>query len=471
MVAAPVPASTMTAVKPTSGAWRAEAKATLVLGLPLVGSQLAHIAQTSTDVLMMGWVGPETLAAGSLGFNLWVTLFVFAMGVAYAAGGPMAQARGARRPGEIGYLLPQSLIATTLVALPLALLLTQSEQLLLLFGQTPENAAAGGLYALTMAPSFLLANWFITLRGFMATYGHTRIVLVVAVLSVPLNAVLVYAFLFGRFGAPELGLVGVGLATSLVSLLSFMALAGYVVAVPKLRRHLWFPWRPDWERIAMLLKLGLPIGTTLLLEVSCFSGAVMLMGILSTEELAAHQIAVQWASMTFMVPMGLAQAATVRVGYSIGAGDMTGARLAAHVALVLSGGFMLAAALIFWFVPGPLVAVFIDGSTAPLVASLAATYLAIAAIFQLVDSTQAVGAGSLRGLKDTRWPMIIAAFGYWLVGFPIAAFLGFWVGWRGVGVWIGLAIGLAVTAALIVGRFEVLTRKPLRIKELATEIG
>lgn len=456
---------------PSGAAWRAEAKATLVLGLPLVGSQLAHIAQTSTDVLMMGWVGPETLAAGALGFNVYVTLFVFVMGVAYAAGGPMAQALGARRPGEIGYLLPQSLIVTTIVALPLALLLTQSERLLILFGQTPENAASAGAYAMAMAPSFLLINWFITLRNLLATYGHTRFVLIVAILGIPLNAVLVYAFLFGRFGAPALGLSGVGLATSLVSALSFTAVLAYALAVPKLRRHFRFPWRPDWVRIAMLMKLGLPIGTTLLLEVSLFSAAVMLMGILGTSELAAHQIALQWASMTFMVPMGLAQAATVRVGYNVGAGDMVGARRAGHVGLVLSGGFMLCAAAIFWFAPGPLVAVFIDGAAAPTVATLAATYLGIAAIFQLVDATQAVGAGSLRGLKDTRWPMILAGVGYWLVGFPTAALLGFWVGWRGVGIWIGLALGLAVTAVLMVGRFEALTRKPLSRRELATEIG
>ena len=173
---------------------------------------------------MMGWVGPETLAAGALGFNVYVTLFVFVMGVAYAAGGPMAQALGARRPGEIGYLLPQSLIVTTIVALPLALLLTQSERLLILFGQTPENAASAGAYAMAMAPSFLLINWFITLRNLLATYGHTRFVLIVAILGIPLNAVLVYAFLFGRFGAPSLGLTGVGLATSLVSTLSFAAI-------------------------------------------------------------------------------------------------------------------------------------------------------------------------------------------------------------------------------------------------------
>jgi MATE family multidrug resistance protein len=172
-----------------------------------------------------------------------------------------------------------------------------------------------------------------------------------------------------------------------------------------------------------------------------------------------------------MIPMGLAQAATVRVGYSIGAGDAAGARRAAHVGLVLAGLFMLGAALVFWFGPGPLVAVFIDGGTAPMVATLAASYLAIAAIFQIVDATQAVGAGALRGLKDTRWPMIIAAFGYWAVGFPTAAFLGLWAGWRGEGIWLGLALGLAVTAALMVGRFEALTRKPLRLKELATEIG
>jgi MATE family multidrug resistance protein len=461
----------MTDVKPTSGAWRAEAKATLVLGLPLIGSQLSHIAQTSTDILMMGWVGPETLAAGSLGFNLYVTVFVFAMGVAYAAGGPMAQARGAGKPGEIGYLLSQSLIATTAVTLPLALVLTQAEPLLVLFGQTHENAEAAGHYVVALAPSLVLANWFITLRGFMATYGHTRFVLVVALLGLPLNAVLVYALLFGRFGAPALGLTGVGLATSTVSLLSFLALVGYVLWIPKLRRHLRFPWRPDRARLAMLMRLGLPIGTTLILEVSLFSAAVMLMGILGTAELAAHQIALQWASMTFMIPMGLAQAATIRVGFAAGAGDLVAARRAAHVALGLAGVFMAAAALVFWFVPGPLIHVFVDVGAAPLVASLAATYLAIAAVFQLVDSTQAVGAGVLRGLKDTRWPMIMAGIGYWLVGFPTAALLGFWAGWRGMGIWIGLALGLAVTAALMVGRFEILTRKPLRLKELATEIG
>ena len=461
MVAAPVPALTMTEAKSPSGAWRTEAKATLALGLPLVGSQLAHIAQTSTDVLMMGWVGPDTLAAGSLGFNLYVTLFVFAMGVAYAAGGPMAQARGAGRPGEIGYLFWQSMILTTAVSLPLALLLTQSERLLLLFGQTPENAAAAGAYALAMAPSFLLINWFITIRGFVATYDHTRIVLAIALLGVPLNAVLVYALLFGKFGLPSLGLTGIGLATSSVSALSFLALVVYVLAIPKLRRHLRFPWKPDRARLSMLMRLGLPIGTTLILEVSLFSGAVMLMGILGNAELAAHQIALQWASMTFMIPMGLAQAATIRVGFAVGAGDLVAARRAAHVALGLAVAFMFCAALVFWFVPGPLVTVFVDGNAAPLVASLAASYLAVAAIFQLVDSTQAVGAGSLRGFKDTRWPMIMAGIGYWLVGFPTAALLGFWAGWRGMGIWIGLALGLAVTAALMVGRFERLSRKPL----------
>jgi MATE family multidrug resistance protein len=221
----------------------------------------------------------------------------------------------------------------------------------------------------------------------------------------------------------------------------------------------------------MLLRLGLPIGTTLLLEVSLFSAAVMLMGILGTAELAAHQIALQWASMTFMIPMGLAQAATVRVGLAAGAGDLAAARLAAHVGWILAGVFMLGAATVFWFAPEPLVRVFIDADAAPAVAGLAATYLAVAAVFQLVDATQAVGAGSLRGLKDTRWPMVMAATGYWAVGFPTAALLGFLAGWRGVGVWIGLALGLAITAVLMVWRFERLTRQPSPRRELAAEIG
>ena len=460
----------MTTMSPARGAWRAEAKATLVLGVPLIGSQLAHMAVTSTDILMMGWVGPETLAAGALGFNLYVSLFVFAMGVAFAGGGPMAQALGAGRPGEIGYLLSQSMIATTAVALPLALVLTQSERLLLLLGQTPVSAAAGGAYALAMAPSFLLSNWFITLRGFMATYGHTRFVLAVALLTIPLNALLVYALLFGRFGVPTLGLTGAGIATSLVSLVSFLALVGYVLAIPKLRRHLRFPWRPDPARLRLLMKLGLPIGTTLVLEVSLFTGAVMLMGILGVSELAAHQVAIQWASITFMIPMGLAQAATVRVGIGVGAGDFAAARRAAHVGWIIANGFMTFAALVFLLMPMPLISVFVDPLRAPDVAALAVSYLAVAGFFQLFDATQAVASGSLRGLKDARWPMIMAGIGYWLVGFPIAAALGFWTGWRGVGIWTGLAIGLAVTSALMVWRFERLTRSGLSRRELAMEI-
>jgi len=441
--------------------WRAEFKATLTLGLPLIGSQLSHIAVTSTDVLMMGWVGPEALAAGALGFNVYVVLFVFAMGVAYAGGGPMAQALGAGRPGEIGYLLPQALIATTVVALPLALVLSQCRSILLLLGQTEENAHAAGDYALALAPGFLLSNWFITFRVFLATYGHTRFVLAVALLSIPLNALLVYALLLGRLGAPNLGLLGAGIATSLVGLAGFVAVVGYILAVPKLRRHLKFPWRPDRDRLGQLFRLGLPIGTTLALEVSLFSAAVMLMGILGVAELAAHQVALQWASITFMIPMGLAQAATVRVGLAAGAGDFVAARRAAYVNLMLANGFMACAALVFWFVPGPLVGIFIDGRTAPAVAGLAAGFLAVAAVFQLFDATQAVGAGALRGLKDARVPMLIAGFGYWLVGFPIAALLGFALDWRGFGIWVGLAIGLLVAAILMVWRFEQLTRREL----------
>jgi MATE family multidrug resistance protein len=452
----------MSSITSSRTAWRTETKATLTLGLPLIGSQLSHIAVTSTDVLMMGWVGPEALAAGALGFNVYVVLFVFAMGVAYAGGGPMAQALGAGRPGEIGYLLPQALIATTIVALPLALVLSQCRPILLLLGQTEENAHAAGDYALAMAPGFLLSNWFITFRVFLATYGHTRFVLAVALLSIPLNALLVYALLFGRLGAPHLGLLGAGIATSLVGLAGFAAVVGYVLVVPKLRRHLKFPWRPDRDRLGQLLRLGLPIGTTLALEVSLFSAAVMLMGILGVAELAAHQVALQWASITFMIPMGLAQAATVRVGLAAGAGDFTAARRAAYVNLMLANGFMACAALVFWFMPGPLVGLFIDGRTAPAVAGLAAGFLAVAAVFQLFDATQAVGAGALRGLKDARLPMLIAGFGYWLVGFPIAALLGFALEWRGFGIWVGLALGLLVAAILMVWRFEQLTRRQLR---------
>jgi MATE family multidrug resistance protein len=279
----------------------------------------------------------------------------------------------------------------------------------------------------------------------------------VMVLAVLLNAVLAWGLIFGRLGLPGLGVVGAGLATSIANTFSFAALLGFVLADRRLRRFyiLGRFWRADWQRLRELFRVGLPIGFILLLEVGLFSAAVQLMGWLGTAEIAAHQIALQCAAIAFMVPLGIGQAATVRVGLAAGQRDAAAVRRAGWVALGLGIAFMSSTALLMWLVPQALVGLFLDLDRPENahVTALAVAFLGIAALFQIVDGVQTIALGALRGLKDTRVPAMLAAAGYWLVGFPTSALLAFRADMGGVGVWWGLAIGLAVVAILALIRF------------------
>jgi MATE family multidrug resistance protein len=231
---------------------------------------------------------------------------------------------------------------------------------------------------------------------------------------------------------------------------------------PKFRRYHLFGrwWRSDWPRFRALWKLGLPIGVTMGLEGGVFGVAVMLMGLIDTASVAAHAIALQVASVTFMVPLGLAQAATVRVGIGYGRRDRQLIRRAGWTSFVMGTGFMASMALLMWMVPETLISLFVDRDAAinVEVVQLAISFLAIAALFQIVDGAQVVGAGMLRGLHDTRVPMLIAAFGYWVVGIGVGAWLAFRAGWNGVGIWIGLATGLGIVAVLMLIRWSMRER-------------
>jgi MATE family multidrug resistance protein len=277
------------------------------------------------------------------------------------------------------------------------------------------------------------------------------------VLAVLLNAALAWVLIFGRLGLPALGVVGAGIATSIANTFSFVALLGFILTDRRLRRYyiLGRLWRPDWKRFRELVRVGLPIGCILLLEVGLFSAAVQLMGLLGTAELAAHQIAIQCASLAFMVALGIGQAATVRIGLFAGARDKAGVARAGWVAIGLGIAFMSATALLMWTVPHVLTGLFLDLERPEnaRVVSLAVAFLGLAALFQVFDGVQAIALGALRGLKDTRVPALIAAFGYWAVGFPVGAVLAFKAGMGGVGVWWGLTIGLVVVAALALARF------------------
>jgi MATE family multidrug resistance protein len=237
----------------------------------------------------------------------------------------------------------------------------------------------------------------------------------------------------------------------------FAGMAVLIVRDRKFRRYHVFGrfWRPDWPRLRELWRLGLPIAVTLVFEVSIFNAAVFLMGLVGPNALAAHAIAIQIASLTFMVPLGFSQAVTVRVGRAFGAGDREGIRRAGWTAYAMGVGFMAVCACVMLLAPRFLIGAFLDLSSpenAPVV-SLAVTFLTFAALFQIVDGAQAVGAGMLRGLHDTRVPMIFAAVGYWGVGLPLGVVLGFPLGLAGAGIWTGLAAGLAAVALLMTGRW------------------
>ena len=441
------------------GAFAIEIRASFLLAWPMVLTNLAQMGQGATDVVMMGWLGPRALAAGALGTNLYFGAMIFGLGLVTATA-PMVARQIGRSPHsvrDVRRTLRQGLWSACLVSLPLWLLLWQAEPLLRLLGQDGELARDAALYLHALQWAILPFLAYLVLRSFLAALERPRAALIVMVFAILLNAFLAFGLMFGRFGLPLLGLVGAGIATTISSWAMFLGLAFYLILTPRFRRYRLFGnfWRPDWERLVEFWRIGLPIGATMALEVSVFNAAVFLMGLIGADSLAAHQIAIQIASLSFMVPMGLGQAASVRVGRALGSGDRLGVAHAGWAAFFLAESFMALMAILFLLVPERFVGVFLslnDAGNAEVV-RLAIGFLGWAALFQLVDGAQAVGSGMLRGLHDTRIPMLFAAFGYWGVGLPLGAFLAFGRGLAGAGIWIGLAAGLAVVAVLMISRW------------------
>lgn len=446
-------------------AWPGELWALIALAGPLVLSQLGQIAIQTTDVIMIGWLGPEPLAAVSLGSVAVFVLLVFGIGVVSATSPMIAQVLGHRSwlVREPRRTIRQGFFAALLVGVPASLILWHIEPILLTLGQDPKLVAMTEPYVRAAQFAIVPALLAIGLRNFINALERPRAGMVVTFAGIVFNALANYVLIFGALGVPALGLLGAGIATALTNLAQFLALLAFVLIDRRFRRYrlLGRLWRADWPRLLELLRIGLPIGVTLIFEVGLFGAAVYLMGLIGTAQLAAHQIALQIASVAFMVPLGISQAATVRVGLAAGRGDLAGARRAGLVALAAGSGFMVAIMTVLWTMPEMLIAIIldIDAPVSAPVVELAVGYLAIAALFQVFDGGQVIGAGALRGLKDTRVPMLIAGAGYWLMGFPAAIVCGFVLDLGGDGIWIGLALGLAATAAPMIARFLSLTRE------------
>lgn len=439
--------------------WRDEIRATLLLAWPMVLTNLAQTAMTATDVLVMGRLGADALAAGALGSNLYFAPMIFGLGLMLATSPMLATELGRRRHSvrDLRRTVRQGFWLAVFAAIPIWILLWNTEPILLAMGQQPELATLAGTYVRALQWGLLPFYAYIVLRSFISALERPRWALVVAFVAVVFNAFGNWVLVFGNLGFPAFGIAGSGAATALANALMFAGLALVVITDRGFRRYRLFGrfWRSDWPRFRSLLRLGLPIAGILAFEVTVFNAAAFLMGLISATALAAHAIALQIASIAFMVPMGLSQAATVRVGIAFGAGDAEAIRRAGWSAYSLGVAFMAMTALTMITWPEQLIGVFIDAADAtnqPVV-RLAVTFLAFAALFQIADGAQAVGSGQLRGLHDTTMPMIYAAFGYWGVGMPLGALLAFRFGFDGVGIWIGLSVGLAVVALLLLARW------------------
>ena len=449
------------ALQPTAmrQAWLDEARATLALSWPMILTNLAQIALTTTDVVMLGWLGPDALAAGALGSNLYFAFMIFGIGLVTAVAPMIARELGARRHSvrEVRRTFRQGLWSAIAVSLPIWAILWNTEPILLALGQEPRLAAMAQDYMRAFEWALLPFLGYLVLRSFLGAMERPIWALWAGGIGFVANAVAAYCLIFGKFGFPRLEMVGAGIATTFSSTVMFAVLVLILFWDRCFRRYHLFGrfWRPDWRRFRELWRLGLPIGVTLVFEVTIFNAAVFLMGLIGPAALAAHSIAIQIASVTFMVPLGFGQAVTVRVGRFYGAGDRDGVTRAGWTAFVMGVGFMGLTALVMLFAPRTLIGGFLDLSqpgNAPVV-ELAVTFLAFAALFQVVDGMQAVASGMLRGLHDTRVPMIMAAIGYWGIGLPLGAALAFPLGLGGAGIWIGLATGLAVVAALMTARW------------------
>lgn len=441
-----------------TGAWASELRAMLALAWPLILSNLTMSLIQATDVLLMGRLGAHELAASALGLNLAMPLMVFGMGLLLAAPPLMAAELGRRRHAvrEVRRTFAQSLWVLAVALVPIWILLWNTESVLLALGQNPALAAGAQQfmrgYQWCLAP-FLL---FQAIRNFLSALERPGWVLAASLVGIMLNALLGWALIFGHLGAPRLGLFGGGLASTISWSLVALLLAGVILRERRFRRYrlLGGVAHADWERLRALWAIGMPIALTLVFEAAVFGAAIFLMGLIDEVSVAAHAVALQVAALTFMVPLGLGQAATVRVGLAFGRNDRAGVARAGWTAFTLGVGFMTAMALVIWLVPRPLAGLFLDADRDARTLDVAVSFLLVAAAFQVFDGAQVVAAGMLRGLQDTRVPMLIAGFGYWVIGIGVGSLLAFPGGWRGVGVWVGLAAGLAVVAVLLLWRWH-----------------
>ena len=439
------------------GAIIAEMRATVAVAGPLAAANLAQMAMGFTNTVMVGSLGSAALAAAGLGASLYFTIAMVCSGVVTAVAPLAAHAIGATDNRRAGQIAGKGLVLAALLAVPVIATLMALPRLLAALGYDAVLAAEIGRFLGAIAwavPGFL---GFAVLRSFLVAASHSRTVMITLILCIPLNAGLNWILIFGHFGAPPLGIAGSGCATAIIQWLMFAGLALYAEVMPSLAEYRMRPFSRHWNEIGRILRLGLPIGGILGLEIGVFATTGILMGLLGADALGAHQLVMNCISVVFMVPLGIAQAATVRVAVALGSGVPAAARRAGFVAISLGVAYMAIMAVVLVAAPRTIAKIYVD-IDAPAnrgLGEIALSLLAIAAVFQIFDGVQAIAAGALRGYRDTAIPLLLAVIGYWGVGFAGGWLLAFPAGYGAIGLWTGLAVGLAAVALMLTLRLHI----------------
>jgi multidrug resistance protein, MATE family len=442
---------------------RAEIRATTAVALPLAAANLAQMAMGLTDTIMVGRLGAQPLAAAGLGAALYFTTATAVQGVVNAVAPLAAHALGAGDRARAGRIAGEGLVLGFLLSIPFMGIMATADRLLVLLGYDPALAAEVGrfLRALMLgAPAFIA---FSALRSLLSALERTRAIMVVLLCCIISNALLNWVLIYGHFGLPALGIVGSGLASAINQWLMPLGLLLYIRLAPSLASLdvLGGILPRQWRDMTELLHLGLPIAGIIALENGVFLAAGLVVGLFGAAALGAHHVVLNCAATTFMIPLGVSQAATVRVAFELGAGRPDAARLAGFVALGLGMSVMAAGAIVMSTMPRTILSAFVDvaaPANANLVA-IAVQLFALAALFQVSDGMQTVAAGALRGYRDATVPMLLAAVGYWAIGFLGGWLLAFPLGRGATGMWWGLVLGTTVVAGLLTLRLHRLGAK------------
>ncbi len=443
---------------------RAEFGATLALAWPLAAANLLQMMVHAVDVIFVARLGDAQLAAASLGVSIFGLLLWTTTGLVGASAPLIAAELGRRKHAvrEVRRTVRMALWLSLLASIAAMGICAAGGPIMIATGQAPDISAHAASFLLILMWGMFPMVAASVLRIFVSALGRPKIATAITLLALGVNALGNWALVFGHLGLPALGLHGSALSSVITSTVMLLAYVAVIQLDRELRRyHLlgnW--WRPEWARFFEMVRIGAPIGLIILAEAGLFTGAAFLMGRIGEVQLAGHTIALQVAALAFQIPFGVAQAATIRVGLSYGARDPHGIALAGRASLILGIGFMILTAATMWLFPRLVLSIYVDVDAARNAALVgyAMQFLVVAAAFQLFDGAQTVAAGVLRGLQDTRVPMIIAVCGYWLAGYGTAIYLGFWTPLAGVGIWIGLAVGLVVVAGLLLTRWRMRAR-------------